>query len=88
LNWPTSVDRQTRSNSSTAPHVLSQHRRNIRVWPSGENFLFINKFSILVGLLAEFFKGGGPPMVPGLFNALVLDWVSPKCNTLMQTAVG
>jgi Transglycosylase SLT domain len=24
----------------------------------------------------------------GLFNALVLDWVSPKCNTLMQTAVG
>jgi len=26
--------------------------------------------------------------VPGLFNALVLDWVSPKCNTLMQTAVG
>jgi hypothetical protein len=25
---------------------------------------------------------------PGLFSALVLDWVSPKCNTLMQTAVG
>jgi hypothetical protein len=25
---------------------------------------------------------------PGLFNALVLEWVSPKCNTLMQTAVG
>lgn len=25
---------------------------------------------------------------PGLFNALVLGWVSPKCNTLMQTAVG
>jgi hypothetical protein len=25
---------------------------------------------------------------PGLFNALVLDWVSPKCNTLMQTSVG
>jgi hypothetical protein len=24
----------------------------------------------------------------GLFNALVLGWVSPKCNTLMQTAVG
>jgi pimeloyl-ACP methyl ester carboxylesterase len=24
----------------------------------------------------------------GLFNALVLDWVSPECNTLMQTAVG
>ena len=23
----------------------------------------------------------------GLFNALVLDWVSPKCHTLMQTAV-
>jgi hypothetical protein len=26
--------------------------------------------------------------VTGLFNALVLEWVSPKCNTLMQTAVG
>ena len=25
---------------------------------------------------------------PRLVNALVLDWVSPKCNTLMQTAVG
>ena len=25
---------------------------------------------------------------PGLFNALVLGWVSPKCHTLMQTAVG
>jgi len=28
------------------------------------------------------------PFPPGLFNALVLDWVSPKCHTLMQTAVG
>jgi hypothetical protein len=27
-------------------------------------------------------------LYPGLFNALVLEWVSPKCNTLMQTAVG
>ena len=29
-----------------------------------------------------------PAASPGLFNALVLDWVSPKCHTLMQTAVG
>jgi len=39
-------------------------------------------------------QAGEPALVimlvelPGLFNALVLDWVSPKCNTLMQTAVG
>jgi len=26
--------------------------------------------------------------VPGLFNAPVLDWVSPKCHTLMQSAAG
>jgi hypothetical protein len=25
---------------------------------------------------------------PGLFNALFLDWVSPKCHTLTQTAIG
>jgi hypothetical protein len=24
----------------------------------------------------------------GLFNALFLDWVSPKCHTLTQTAIG
>ena len=24
----------------------------------------------------------------GLFNALVLEWVSPKCHTLMQTTFG
>jgi hypothetical protein len=51
------------SNSSTAPHVLSQHRRDIRVWASSENLLFIHKFSVLVGLLAELFKGSRPPMI-------------------------
>jgi len=28
------------------------------------------------------------PSTPGLFNALVLDRVSPKCHTLTQTAIG
>ena len=25
--------------------------------------------------------------IPGLFNVLVFNWLSPKCHTLMQTAV-
>jgi hypothetical protein len=27
-------------------------------------------------------------LTPGLFNALFLDRVSPKCHTLTQTAIG
>jgi hypothetical protein len=53
----------TRSNSSTAPHVLGQHRWNIRVGTASENLLFIHEVSILPGLLAELFKGRRPPMI-------------------------
>ena len=33
-------------------------------------------------------KRAGLGLSTGLFNALFLDWVSPKCHTLTQTAIG
>jgi hypothetical protein len=34
------------------------------------------------------FMGAMQGVSPGLFNALFLDRVSPKCHTLTQTAIG
>ena len=71
--------------------VTASHRRSFERWYvcwKSENGIYSKRYPALAESYALLRSAHQGSFHPGLFNALVLDWVSPKCNTLMQTAVG